>query len=243
MTDDSVSAAQVPRELLTSVRDLTRQVRIAQRGTWFPLLVLAVITLGSIPLARYGPPHLVACATATGPGGQVATVCGVVRPWTAVYWPVALVLAYAAIATFYVRRARRRGVGTRIRPYVVAGIVVAVLVSAGSLWQAYHPTISRQGITPLVEIGYRAQGAPMAVGAALVVLAWVERNRLLAWFSLAYLLVVLVPADILPRRQHGTFGHYVPGDSPQHLLVVGGLLLAGSAGFALHGYRTQRRAR
>jgi hypothetical protein len=243
MAHDSASASAASRELLTSVRDLARQVRIAQRGTWFPLLVFAVITLGSIPLSRYGPRHLAACVTAPAPGGQVSMVCGVVRPWVAVYWPVALVLAYAAIATFYVRRSRRRGVGTRIRPYVVAGIVFAVLVSAASLWETYHPTISRQGVTPLVEIGYRAQSPLAAIGVALLVLAWVERHRLLAWFSLAYLVVVLVPQDLLPRQSHVAVGHYASGDTPQHLLVIAGLLLAGSAGFALYGHSTQRRAR
>jgi hypothetical protein len=246
MAHDSASASAAPRELLTSVRDLARQVRIAQRGTWFPLLVFAVITLGSIPLSRYGPRHLTACVTAPaqgGQGGQAAMVCGVVRPWAAVYWPVALVVAYAAIATFYLRRSRRRGVGTRIRPYVVAGIAFAVLVSAASLWVTYHPAISRQGVTPLVEIGYRAQSPLAAIGVALLVLAWVERHRLLAWFSLAYLLVVLVPQDILPRQPHVAVGHYVAGDTPQHLLMIAGLLLAGSAGFALYGYRAQRRAR
>src|SRR5690348_3402578 len=186
MTHESVS-----RELLTSVRDLTRQVRFAQRGTWFPLLIFALITLGSIPLYRYGPHRLAACVSEPAPAGPASTVCGVVRPWVAVYWPVALILAYAAIAAFYVLRSRRRGVGTRIRPYVVAGVAFAVLVSVASLWETYHPSISRQGVTPLVEIGYRMQSPVTAIGVALLVLAWVERHRALACFSLGFLLVVL----------------------------------------------------
>jgi hypothetical protein len=44
-----------PYELLAAVRDLTRRVRVAQRGTWFPLLVFATITLVAIPVYRYAP--------------------------------------------------------------------------------------------------------------------------------------------------------------------------------------------
>ena len=36
-----------------------------------------------------------------------------VYPALLVYWPTALVLAYAAIAAFYIRRSQARGVGTR----------------------------------------------------------------------------------------------------------------------------------
>ena len=108
---DSRQPSDSPRQLLTSVRDLTRQVRIAQRGTWFPLLVFAVITLAAIPVARYAPRHPGICRS-----DQTGTACSVVSPWLSAYWPVALVLAYVTIAGFCLYRSRRRGVGTRIRP-------------------------------------------------------------------------------------------------------------------------------
>jgi len=41
--------------MLAAVRRLTRQVRRAQRGTWFPLLVFAAITLISIPSTGMRP--------------------------------------------------------------------------------------------------------------------------------------------------------------------------------------------
>jgi hypothetical protein len=228
---------------LASVRDLTHQVRIAQRGTWFPLLVFAVITLGSIPLYRYGPRHVAACVSGQAPAGQVSVVCGAVRPWTVVYWPVALVLAYVAIAAFYVRQSRRRGVGTRIRPYLVVGVVFAVLVSAASLWGAYHPSIPHQGVTPLTEVGYRLQSSVAAIGVALLVLAWVERNRLLAWFSLVYLIVVLVPGGLLPGGTSLPVRHSSPWDFLPRVLVTAGVLLMGSLGFAMYGRDAQRGAR
>src|SRR5215475_3742470 len=144
MADESASAADSPRELLASVRDVTRKVRVAQRGTWFPLLVFALITLASIPIVRFSPHHF-ACRSHQLHGGPQATVCLVVSTWPFVYWPIALILAYVAIAGFYVYQSRRRGVGAHIRPYVVLGIAISVLATAGSIWLAGHPLALEPG--------------------------------------------------------------------------------------------------
>jgi hypothetical protein len=134
VTENSAPAPLGPRELLTSVRDLTRQVRIAQRATWFPLVVFALIILGAVPVTRSGPRHPGACRllSARDTAGHVVEVCWSVRPWLSIYWPVALVLAYAAIAGFYLYRSRRRGVGTRVQPYIIVGVVVALLATANT---------------------------------------------------------------------------------------------------------------
>src|SRR5213078_1494757 len=146
MTDTPVSPQDGPRELLSATRRLTRQVRRAQRGTWFPLLLFAVLTLASIPIIRYNR-HPMDCR-APHPGAEV---CIAFSPGLYVYWPVALVLAYAAIAAFYVHRAHSRGVGTRVRPYVITGIIIAVVATGISLWLVTHPEV----------VGYPS-GAPSA---------------------------------------------------------------------------------
>jgi hypothetical protein len=218
MTDNSVS----PHELLISVRDLTRRVRAAQRGTWFPLLVFGVIVLGSIPVIRFGGRHLGGCDTHR-------QVCGVYSPAALVYWSVALVLGYAAIAGFYVYRSRRRGLGARIQPYPLVGAIIAVLVTGTQLWFAYHP--SADGQTWLTQVVQQLRGAPVsAIGLALLVLAWVERNRALAWFGLAYLIVVLIPAGAFPGADahHPTPDGFIPRQ-----LIIAGVLLLGSLGFAM----------
>jgi hypothetical protein len=69
MTDEPVSPQDGPHELLSATRRLTRQVRRAQRGTWFPLLLFAVLTLASIPIIRYNR-HLADCRV-THPGEEV----------------------------------------------------------------------------------------------------------------------------------------------------------------------------
>jgi hypothetical protein len=236
MTHESVPPADNPRELLTAVRDLTRQVRIAQRGTWFPLLVFAAITLAAIPVYRYAPRHLGPCRS----GPQGTSVCTAVIPSVLVYWPIALVLAYAAIAGFYVRQSRRLGVGTRIRPYVVVGVVLAVLLATASLWRAFHPLIpssSTQIHVAPPALAFDGLVTPTAaIGLALLVLAWVERNRALLAYGLVYLLViVLVPAS---RVIHSSSPWYLP-----QLLIPAAVLLLGSAGFALLRPTTEPRPR
>jgi hypothetical protein len=238
MTDKAVPPGGDPRELLTSVRDLTGQVRAAQRGTWFPLLIFAVITLGAIPFDRYGPHHPGACRNFPGPNGQVASACWAVAPLQLAYWPIALVLAYVAIAGFYMYQSRRRGVGTRIQPYVVVGVIIAVLVTAATLWQVHQPP-SPAGPTPLRQLGSQLHSPAAAIGLALLVLAWVERNRALAWFSLAYLVVVLIPITWLPwtNPNAGLWG-FLP-----RLLIIAGVLLLGSLGFATMRPAAKSRAR
>jgi hypothetical protein len=236
MPHESVPPADSPRELLTAVRDLTHRVVVAQRGTWFPLLVFAAITLAAIPVYKYVPHHLGTCRS--GPGGTFG--CAVILPGVLVYWPVALVLAYVAIAGFYVRQSRRRGVGTRIRPYVVAGVIIAILLAAASLWRALHPVLPLYGAqisSAPATVAARGLATPAAaIGLALLVLAWVERNRPLLPYSVVYLVIVLV-----------SYGRVVRSSSPWYflpqLLIPAAVLLLGSAGFALFRPATEQRPR
>ena len=235
MTSESVPPAHSPRELLSTVRDLTRQVRRAQRGTWFPLLVFAAITLAAIPIYRFAPHHLGPCRS--GPHGTYA--CTAITPVALVYWPLALVLAYAAIAVFYVQQSRRRGVGTLIRPYVVAGIVIAVVLAALSVWRAFHPPAPLGGqvlgLAPMRSF-YDVATPAVAIGLALLVLARVERSRALVVYSVAYLIVVLVEGSLVIHSR--SLWAFLP-----QLLVRATMLLVGSAAFALTQPTTESRAR
>ena len=116
-------------------------MRRAQRATWFPLLVFAAVTFAAIPAYHSGP-VLAACA-AVGAVPRVTT-CTEYSLAGFVYWPIALVLAYVAIATFYIRRSQARGVGTRARPYVIAGIILALAMTGAALWTLRHPLVAAQ---------------------------------------------------------------------------------------------------
>jgi hypothetical protein len=66
------------------------------------------------------------------------------------------------------------GVGTRIRPYVVVGVVVAVLLAAASLWLAHHPFLPGPlilGLAPVTLWVSQLATPALAIGLALLVLA------------------------------------------------------------------------
>src|SRR6266849_486563 len=145
MTTDSAYSGDDPRRLLSGARELTRRVRETQRATWFPLLVFATVTCAAIPMGRVGGRHLGTCV-AVSPAGRVCTVYSDVGFG---YWPIALVLAYVAIAAFYIRRSQASGVGTRVRPYVIAGIILALAMTGAVLWTLYHPPASALALPSL----------------------------------------------------------------------------------------------
>jgi hypothetical protein len=243
MANESVPQPGAAHELLATVRDLTRQVRVAQRGTWFPLLTFATITLLAIPVYRYGP-YVDLFGTCRSRADQM--VCSGENPTQLGYWTVALVTAYATIAGFYIKLSRRRGVGTPIRPYIVVGVALAVLMTAVSIWLVFHPLLPVPA-DPFADPGELNVGpaallvnwlaSPMAViGLALLVLAWVERHGALLAYSLGYLAIV---ATLDNRVIHATSRWFF---LPQ-LLVPAAVLLLGAAAFAALRPRGQVQGR
>ncbi|HYB86006.1 MAG TPA: hypothetical protein VEC76_04100 [Streptosporangiaceae bacterium] len=226
MTSGAAYPGNDPRQLLSGTRELARQVRRTQRATWFPLLVLAAVIFAAIPF-RYTHYRLGTCV-ATG----LARVCTAYPPALLVYWPIALVLAYVVIAAFYIRRSQARGVGTRVRPYVVAGIILALAMTGLLVWTLYHPlAFTLAGPGPFSAL----RSYPFAIGLALVVLAWAERNGALLALALGYLAVVLVTATVAPAGGHAGLGF------PVQLVIPGSVLLLGGIGFLL-AQRPWRRA-
>ena len=160
--------------------------------------------------------------------------------------PGAALLAYAAIATFYVRQSRHRGVGTPIRPYVVAGVALAVLMTAVSIWLTFHPLLAQpadpSSTDPVqIEVGpavwlINGLASPLAViGLALLVLAWVERHWALLAYTLVYLAIGIVQGNQVIHSSSPWF--FVP-----YLLVPAAVLLLGAAGFALFRPAAEVRA-
>lgn len=178
--------------------------------------MFAAVTFVAIPVDRFG--HRVLTCEAV-PGGRI---CSVYSSPAIVYWPVALVLAYVAIAAFSLRRARARGVGTRVLPYVVVGIVVAVVVTGAAVWVAHHPA------TGAPRPFYRLIGPASAIGLALLVLAWVERSLALFAVTVGYLVIVLVPVNFGWVMRFPSQWFFLP-----HLVIYGSVLLLAGIGFAL----------
>jgi len=225
MTTGSAYSGDDPRRLLSGARDLISRVRMTHRATWFPLFVFATVTFAAIPVSRVGGRHLGTCV-AVSAAGRVCTVYSYVGFG---YWPVALVLAYMAIAAFYIRRSRARGVGTRVRPYVIVGIILALAMTGAVLWTLYHPPGSAQALARLPGLFALAPGIKYscAIGLALLVLAWAERNRALVVLALGYLAVVLAPISF------GWSNGHLRWDFLPQLVTGASVLLLGGIGFAL----------
>ena len=233
MATGSAYSGDDPRRLLSSSRELIRRVRMAQRATWFPLLVFATVTFAAIPASQVGRGHFGTCVP-TPPAGKVCTVYSYVG---FSYWPIAFVLAYVAIAVFYIRRSRARGVGTRVGPYVIAGIILALTMTGAVLWSLYHPPGTAQALPTVPGLFPLAPGVrySFAIGLALLVLAWAERNRALLFLTVGYLAVVLLPISFGWVNGH-TRWSFVP-----QLVTGGSVLLLGGIGFLL-AQRPWRRA-
>jgi hypothetical protein len=216
MTTDSAYPGDDPHQLLSSARELAQRVRKQQRATWFPLLVFAVLTFASLPVRRYSGHHLDCQA--------VPRICTVYSDAEFVYWPIALVLAYVAIAAFYIRRSRARGIETRVRPYAIAGIIIAVALTGAALWELHNPPVGNP--MGLSGLPYRLASPGAAIGLALLVLAWAERNRALLLLTLAYLVAVLAPITFGGVQHHPVWYSYP-------VVFQGSVLLLGGIGFAL----------
>lgn len=236
MTEQTSSSFGTSHDLLAATRALTHRVRDAQRGTWFPLALLGLATLASAPFDRFGRSK--SCSAHSSAG----YVCSVYSTSALIYWPVVLVLAYVAVAWFYERRSRQRGVGTRVKAYVVVGIVVAIVLTAMSVWLLRHPSpvgnifgLHFYPGTPLGTAIYRLVSPAAAIGLALLVLSRVERNAPLLVFALVYLAVVLFA---FPAIHSSVAPHPSPWAFVPRLLVDGGVLLLGSLTFAV----AQRRS-
>ena len=248
MPDETARAPDTPQQLLSDTRELTRRVRRAQRGAWFPLVLLGLVAAGAAPFYRVGP-HPDAVCTAVGAGGGGGGVpagpgagpgagagvvkCFVVFGWPAFfYWVAAGAGAYVVIAGFYVVRARRRGVGARAGPYVAAGLAGVALVAV--LWLAqrylgggsrYPSAVVVHGLNPL-----------LAIGLALFVLARAERSRALLVFAAANLAALLAGCYNVGGllREHGWRVPVAWTFTPRLWAAAAVLLLAGAA-FAAAG--------
>lgn len=235
MTDQRGSSVEAARQTLSTTRHLARRVHLAQRNTWFPLTLLGLVVLAAAPFYRMGR-HAVTCDPALGARGGVQIIhrgtCVQVVSWPAgVYWIVAFVLAYTAIAAVYLNRARSRGVGVRILPYVGAGIGAGLVFGIAAAWSHQLDLAGRfpsgpvaVGMVPLVSIGL-----------TLLVLARLERNSALLVFAVGYSVVALLACGIGTRSPGPNAGSglgpmwgFLPG-----LVLTGGALLLGGAGFAL----------
>jgi hypothetical protein len=185
---------------------------------------------------RYGA-HTVHCANPTA-GTSLCVAYPTLALW---YWPVALVAGYTAISLYAIRRSRAIGVGPRIATYVSIGVLVGLLGTAWAAWAYTHPDFIAHTLNvtalgtgfPLLSLA----GPAAAIAVAIVLLAWRERDALLASVAVVYLGVA-----VWGPTRHTPFP---PGQAPSlpiaaspwvflpHLLTEAAVLLLGAGVIAL----------
>jgi uncharacterized membrane protein len=185
-----------PGELLSDLSRLRRRTRVIRHGYWFPLVLFGVLGCAAAPLylasaasiptgsATYQPSN-------TGPlllGGAPTGRNGFYIGW---YWTIALVAGYLLTVLWYWRSARRAGVRTPARGYVITGIVLTGLaVILPPLSQAV-PALFRLW-APLGDAWIRGTLAFLIIAVGLWVLARAERSPGLAVIALAYTAAALL---------------------------------------------------
>lgn len=206
-------------------RTLGRRTRLARRGCWFPMVVFGVLVLASDPFFRirvwtvgYAPLRATTGLIAGANTGRMGELTA--------FWLIGAPLAYLLTVAYYWFKARRQGVATSTKGFVLAGLGLfglLVVLSAVGLALPVGDTAS-PGLLPLVTFG---------VG--FCVLAWAERSWGLGAFAVCFLaLTVVVNVFTTVKLIEGhvppaELFHGVPIEQVEPILVGGVLLIAGIA--------------
>lgn len=241
---------------IDDVSVLQNRTRRARRGLWFPLVLFGLVILASTPLymhfngdtppipALLAPPDVPPVPT-TPPAADIGIggSSGLLHFFTGgmftfsplkitVFWLVAGPMAYLVTAGFYWLQARRRGVATSSRAYVLTGLGLFALLVATStplIPVPVHGNLLVRGLTPL-----------LAVALGLFVLARVERSWALLAFAVPFLALCVTAnlydmANLTYRLGLGSAGPEV------NVIVVGSVLLLTGVIFGLAAVRTRPR--
>lgn len=211
-----------PGELLDELAGLRKRARDDRHGYWFPLLLMGVLSLLSLPLSQADPnpaEHLVD----GGPGPWISPLNHLSLKTEVVhtlplelYWLAALLVAVLATVWWYRWRARRVGVETPTGAYVQVALLglVAVLfgiplsTSVFFKYALFYPT-------PLIAV------AAMAVLLGLAVLAF-RAKKLRPLFIPVGLLLASVALSLLQLPDVGV--DLGMGGGAQFMAIAIGLL-------------------
>jgi hypothetical protein len=222
-------------QLLADLTRIRGAVRRDRQAYPFPLLVFGVLMLASAPLYRdptgpdalreiYDNPPL------SGLGGDLLPHSEAIG-W---YWLAALLAGYLGTLWWYRRHALKVGVQTRTRTYLTAGILgVLGGLALGPVLQflALNTAASvsdavRRVFSPLYVLVNLGLIPILVVAAGLLVLARLERSRLLAGTGgLVIVLLALAPVYVNTAPFGADFPDY--GYLPTVLLPAFVLLTAG----------------
>lgn len=239
--------------LLQEMRVLRRQARAARHAYWFPLFLFGVLTCASAPFYIHPGVPSGQAGPAAQPGSQLPILGGhpgfLVQPYLAYYWLAALLSGLLLTLLWYRRNARRVGLQTPARGYVITVAVLTILALAApplSRLRSPHQLSWLQHLQVLWpgDLVVRGTFPFVIIAAGLWTLAWAERSRGLVGIAGIYtstaLLASLYDIENLLLRLgwNPAPGQWDLTSLPNVLLPALVLLAAGAGAFAV-----QRRHR
>jgi hypothetical protein len=237
--------------LLAEMKALRRRTRTARHAYWFPLVLFGLLTCASMPFyilpgnhdgMSQGEPQLVALGGF--PGLTVQRFLGY-------YWLAALLGGLLLTLVWYRSNARRVGLATPARGYIVTTTVLTILalvIPLLSQVRSPHQLSWLQHLHVLWPDDLVARGAfPFVIIAAgLLVLARAERSAALAVIAAVYTAVALLSSLYDIENVLFGLGWNPPGNGwnltalPNVLLPAFVLLAAGVGAFTVQRYQQTR---
>jgi hypothetical protein len=235
-----------PGDLAGELRALRRRARADRHAYWFPLVLFGLITCGAVPFYLQGAP-----TGQDAPSGPALPVLGGVltHRYLGYYWLIALLAGVLLTLLWYRRNARRVGLQTPARGYLITvavftGLALAIpplsqVRSPHSLRWLHHLQLLWPG-----DLTIRGTVPFVIIAVGLWVLAWAERSRGLAVIAAAYTAAALLASLYDVENVLFRFGwNPAPGQwnltALPNALLPALVLLATGAG----AYAVQRRPR
>jgi hypothetical protein len=238
----AVPHSSEPEALLAGVAALRRDVRRERHAYWLPLVLFGALALASVPL--YVDPLGPDVLRAGDDSGGLAALGGNLLAHSAAigwFWLAALIGGHLASVWWYRRHAQRVGLRTPTRAYLKAGVIgVLVGLALGPLlhWlqvDAWSPVsgAARVVLRPVFSLLVLGLVPLAVVAVGLLVLARLERSRLLAGTAVVLLATLLLgPFYVNTFSIASAYGYLPVVIVPALVLLAGGL-----AGRARRGRR------
>ena len=242
MSDDESDPAGREATLLADMKALRRRTRTARHAYWFPLVLFGLLTCASVPFyVMPGPP---AGDTGTVPAPPLPILGGfagvTAQRSLGYYWLAALFGGLLLTLLWYRWNARRVGLATPARGYLVTTAVLTVLAlavpplsqvrSPGWLSWLRHLDVLWPG-----DLVLRGTFPFVIIAAGLWVLAWAERSRALTVIAAVYTATALLASlynieNVLFRLGWNPSGNDWSLTSLPNVLLPALVLLATGAG-------------